>query len=188
MNGVMQGELVPGTLALAASGDEEAFARIVALYDDDVVRVAYLVSGDVGISHEAASATWSIAWRKLRSVRDDQHVRAWLAAVAGNEARQVMRRQRRQTVREISLDAFADEPHGIGSATGRVGEDDRDTNLDLMAALRQLDPQDRAIVAMRYALGLSSFEIARAIGMSAPGVRSRLQRSLERLRKELSDD
>ena len=182
MEGVIQGELVPGTLARAASGDEEAFARIVALYDDDVVRVAYLVSGDIGISHEAASSTWSIAWRKLQSVRDDQHVRAWLAAVAGNEARQLMRRQRRYTVREISLQTFAEGP------PGSVATNNQDANLDLMAALTQLDPQDRAIVAMRYGLGLSSFEIARAIGMSAPGVRSRLQRSLERLRKELSDD
>jgi RNA polymerase sigma-70 factor, ECF subfamily len=146
------------------------------------VRVAYLVSGDVGVAHEAASATWSIAWRKLRSVRDDQHVRAWLAAVAGNEARQVLRRQRRHTVREISLDAFAEEPPSGATPI------DRDANLDLMAALRGLDPQDRSIVAMRYALGLSSFEIARATGLSAPGVRSRLQRSLERLRKELSDE
>src|SRR5262245_51907441 len=178
----MQGELAPGTVARAASGDEEAFGRIVALYDDDVVRVAYLVSGDTTLAHDAANATWSIAWRKLKSLRDDQQVRAWLAAVAGNEARQLMRRQRRRTVREISLDAFADGPPGDSSPT------DREANLDLMNAIRLLDPQDRAIVAMRYALGLSSTEIGQATGLSAPGVRSRIQRSLDRLRKELSDD
>ena len=159
MNGVVEGQLVPGTVALAASGDEEAFGRIVALYDDDIVRVAYLVSGDVSTAHEAAAATWSIAWRKLRSLRDDRQLRAWLAAVAGNEARQLMRRQRRHTVREISLETFSDTPSRDSGPT------DREATIDLMAALRQLAPQDRAIVAMRYVLGLSSTEISNATGL-----------------------
>ena len=45
----------------------------------------------------------------------------------------------------------------------------------------------RAIVAMRYALGLTSDEIGQAIGLSAPGVRSRLARCVAILRKDLAD-
>jgi RNA polymerase sigma factor (sigma-70 family) len=59
--------------------------------------------------------------------------------------------------------------------------------IDLLAALQALRADDRTIVAMRYGLGLSSSEIGRAIGMSPPGIRSRLARALKQLREELED-
>ena len=57
-----------------------------------------------------------------------------------------------------------------------------------MRALDRLAGDDRQILAMRYVLGLTSEEIGRSIGMSAPGVRSRLSRAIARLRKDLGDD
>ena len=66
--------------------------------------------------------------------------------------------------------------------------DDRARELDLINALRRLPAEDRVVVAMRYELGLSSSEIGRATGLSPTGVRSRLARALERLRKDLGDD
>jgi DNA-directed RNA polymerase specialized sigma24 family protein len=41
---------------------------------------------------------------------------------------------------------------------------------------------------MRHVGGYDATEIGRAMGMSASGVRSRLARLIERLRKELNDD
>ena len=69
---------------------------------------------------------------------------------------------------------------------GRV--DERDRSIDLRNALQRLTPEDRSVVAMRYVLGLSSSEIGRATGLSATGVRSRLARALDRIRKDLGDD
>jgi len=174
--------LVPGTVARAAAGDEIAFARIVAAHDDDMARVAYLVTGDVALAHEAVASAWPIAWRKLRSLRADDRLRAWLVAVAVNEARQLLRRQRRRAIREIPMDAFVESARGTASPAY-----DTDWMLDLMAALQRLPDDDRAIVAMRYVLGLNSTEIGRATGMSAPGVRSRLARALAQLKQELGD-
>ena len=59
--------------------------------------------------------------------------------------------------------------------------------MDLAGALAKLDTRDRAIIGLRYIGGLESAEIGQAIGMSASGVRVRLHRLLERLRKELGD-
>jgi RNA polymerase sigma factor (sigma-70 family) len=60
--------------------------------------------------------------------------------------------------------------------------------LDLTNALAGLEPDDRTLIALRYAAGLTSDEIGRAIGMTGGGVRARLARLLRRLRKELHDD
>ena len=61
-------------------------------------------------------------------------------------------------------------------------------HVDLANALRHLKPEDRALVALRYAAGLDSTELAPFLGISASGVRTRLSRLLDRLRKELGDD
>jgi RNA polymerase sigma-70 factor, ECF subfamily len=171
-----------GTIAAAAAGDELAFARIIALHDDDMARVAYLVCGDVSLAHDAVQSAWLIAWRKIRTLRDMDRLRAWLVAIAANEARQLIRRQHRRAVVEITVHALDEERHLPRAANPA------DRPLDLMAALARLGAEDRQIVAMRYALGLSSFEIAEVTGRSAAGVRSRLARALDRLREDLRDE
>ena len=65
---------------------------------------------------------------------------------------------------------------------GQVGD------LDLANALARLDPDDRALLALRYVAGFDSTELARATGRSPSGTRARLARLLGRLRTELSDD
>jgi RNA polymerase sigma factor (sigma-70 family) len=60
--------------------------------------------------------------------------------------------------------------------------------IDLADALARLDSRDRAIVGLRFIAGFESAEIGQALGMTASGVRVRLHRLLERLRKDLGDD
>ena len=61
-------------------------------------------------------------------------------------------------------------------------------SLDLLAAMDRLDPDDRALIAMRYVVGFDATELSVAIGLSPPGTRARLARILARLRQELSDE
>src|SRR5262245_45851546 len=97
MAAVIQGadESLVGAIALAAAGDEAAFARIIRAHHDDMTRVCYIVSGDLDLAEEAVQAAWGIAWRKLGTVRDPSRLRSWLVSVAANEARQIVRRRRR---------------------------------------------------------------------------------------------
>ena len=59
--------------------------------------------------------------------------------------------------------------------------------MDLLAAMARLDPDDRALLAMRYVAGFDSNELSRATGISPSGTRSRIERALKRLRKDLGD-
>jgi RNA polymerase sigma factor (sigma-70 family) len=99
-------------------------------------------------------------------------------AIAANEARQIIRRERRRTVAEISTG-----PDDL--RTGDPGE--AIELLDLKRALRRLRPEDRSFLALRFVAGLDSTQLGEQSGMSASGVRSRLSRLLERLRKDLDD-
>jgi RNA polymerase sigma-70 factor (ECF subfamily) len=168
-----------GAVALAAAGDEVAFARIVQTHHDDMTRVCFVICGDLDIADEAVQAAWPLVWRKLGSLREPERLRPWLVSIAANEARQLIRRRRRRTVVEL---AVADSAAPDVDPAGRVAD------IDLTNALARLDPDDRTLLALRYVAGFDSTELARATGRSPSGTRARLARLLARLRTELRDD
>ncbi len=168
-----------GAVALAAAGDETAFARIIRAHHDDMTRVCFVICGDLDVADEAVQVAWPIVWHKLGGLRDPDRLRPWLVSIAANEARQLIRRRRRRTVVEL---AVAD------AAAPGVDPAERVADLDLTNALARLDPDDRALLALRYVAGFDSTELARATGRSPSGTRARLARLLDRLRTELSDD
>lgn len=168
-------------IALAAAGDEIAFASIVSAHHEDMRRVCAVVAGDDRIAEDAVAAAWSIAWRKLGGLRDPARLRPWLVSVAVNEARQILRSRKRRSLLEVPV-IQVDEPRGgldPGSTTN---------SIDLRNALARLDPNDRALIAMRYMAGFDATELALATGRSPSGTRARLARLLHRLEKELGDD
>ena len=173
-------------VARAAIGDEVAFARIVAAHHDDMVRVSFVVCGDVTLAQEAVASAWPKVWAKLGTVRDPARLRPWLVSVAANEAKQLARSRNRRWVREVAID---DTTEAAAAAASRSSADpgNRTAELDLANALTTLDPNDRILIALRYAAGLTSDEIGRVIGMTGGGVRARLARLLNRLREELHD-
>jgi RNA polymerase sigma-70 factor (ECF subfamily) len=168
-----------GAVALAAAGDEVAFARIVQAHHDDMTRVCFVICGDLDIADEAVQAAWPIVWRKLGSLRDPSRLRPWLVSIAANEARLLIRRRRRRTVVEL---AVSDATAADVDPAGRVAD------IDLTNALARLDPDDRVLLALRYVAGFDSTELAQATWRSPSGTRARLARLLARLRTELRDD
>lgn len=167
-----------GDVHLAAAGDEAAFARLVAEHHGSMTRVAFVVCGDPELTADAVQAAWSIAWRRLRTLRDPGQVRAWLVAIAANEARQAVRRRRRAG-HVVDISETLETPGGGADPSDRIAV------MDLERVLRDLKPDDRALLALRYVAGLDSNEIATHLGISASGVRTRLSRLLDRLRMEL---
>jgi RNA polymerase sigma factor (sigma-70 family) len=167
------------TVERSIAGDELAFSRIVSAYHLDLVRVAFVTCGDEGLAEDAAQAAWWIAWRKLPTLRDPNRLRPWLVAIAANEARKLIKREHRHGI--VQLKIAADLSAGAEGAT-------TNDSIDLANALGHLSPEDRALVALRYAADLDSTELGPVLGISPSGVRTRLSRLLDRLRKELGDD
>ena len=161
----------------AATGDQVAFARLVAEHHAGMARVAFVICGDVEASRDAVQTAWTIAWRRIGSLRDPTRIRPWLVAIAANEARKAAGRIRRRGLVDLSP---AIAPAGSTDPVDSVDV------ADLELVLRSLRPDERRLLAMRYAADLDSAEIADQLGLSASGVRSRLSRILERLRHDLA--
>ena len=141
-----------------------------------MARVAFVICGEREATLDAVQNAWTIAWRRLGSLRDPSQVKSWLIAIAANEARQHVRHARRAVVVDIS--------HAMEQ---RGGQDPAESAsvVDLARALGGLSADDRRLLALRFVAGLDSPEIAQLVGLSSSGVRSRLSRLVDRLRAEL---
>lgn len=174
--GVSMGETA-ATLAAVRGGDQAAFTQLVATYDHELMRLAFVIAGNRPAAEDAAQATWEKLWSKPPRLRASSKLRSWLLTVCANEARQVARRRRRGEV----LEAVA--------ASGMPASSDLAAELiDLQIALGRLSISDRELLAFRFVAGLPSAEIGEHLGVSPEGARSRIHRLLQRLRKDLSHE
>lgn len=168
----------PATMLAAVRGrDQVVFTQLVASLDGELVRLAYVITGTRQLAEDAAQATWERLWHKPPDLREPSRLRSWLLSVCANEARQVGRRQRRGA----QLEAMA--------VPGSGPKADLAADLaDLRVALARLSMAERELLALRFAVGLPSAEIAEHLGLSPEGARTRLHRVLQRLRRELGHD
>jgi RNA polymerase sigma factor (sigma-70 family) len=163
--------------AAASKGDDAAFARIVAAYHEDMLKVCYVITRDADLAADAVQEAWAIAWRQMSGLRSPERLKSWLVAVAANEARQIMRTQRRMIVDDAAVESSPGTMGGGSTVwSGRV---------DLRNALAQLSPEDRALLALRYVGDLNSSELSEFTGLTPSGTRARIQHLLAELRDEV---
>ena len=67
------------------------------------------------------------------------------------------------------------------------GQEDHYENIDLKRALDQMNPQDKAVIELRYFEDMKIEDIAKVLNENVNTVKSRLYRGLKKLRLELTD-
>lgn len=137
-----------------------------------LVRLAYGLTADRGHAEDLAQATLArvyAAWGRVRRAEDpDAYVRKILINLDN-------RRHRKRRVVERPADGLR-EP-AVADATGQV-----DQRSDLLAALRDLPPRQRAVVVLRYWDGMTEAQTAAVLGCSVGNVKSQASRALAKLR------
>jgi len=171
----------------ARGGDAGAYAALVRDHEEIAFRTACLITGNAADAEDAAQEGFVKAYRALGRFRPGEPLRPWLLAIVANEARNRRRSAGRRAA--LALRA-AGEEHRSGEAAPSpeaallAGE----RRAELLAGLGRLRDEDRLVIGCRYLLELSEAETAAALGLRRGTVKSRLSRSLERLRSELGDE
>ncbi len=161
-------------------GDEEAFARIMALYKDRIVNYLYQFTGDYQKAVELAQETFVRVYFKAGKYRPIAPLSSWIYAIASNLAKTDVRRSRRMAT--VTLD---DLPNHY--AAGTYYEDPADPGLirNLREALESLHPRYRIPVVLKDMEGFSQEEIAKIIRRPVGTVKARISRGREQLKKQL---
>ncbi|GIW97129.1 MAG: RNA polymerase sigma factor [Pirellulaceae bacterium] len=131
---------------------------------------------EVNVADDLTQQVFLQAFRKLDQYRGQAKFQTWLYRLAVNEVLQWVRR-RRSPVGPL----LADPPEPKAGVAARVEQRDM---LDW--ALKQLDPELRAVFLLKEQHGQSYREIAEAVGIPEGTVGSRMNRARQQLRNLLT--
>ena len=150
-----------GLVERAAGGDQDAFSTLL---DGSLARLdaaARLILRDRELARDAVQEAMVRAWRDLPRLREPERFDAWLHRLTVNACLDLARRRRRRVI-EVELTPFDDR--AVADSAALIA--DRDL---LDHAMRRLDTDARAVVVLRFYLGLSLEEVAGAIGIELAG-------------------
>jgi RNA polymerase sigma-70 factor, ECF subfamily len=176
------GEAVAERTPTIAGSEAETFT---ALYERAFPRVyAYVASllRDRAAAEDVTAQAFERAYRKRRSYRARRGTpEAWLFAIARNAALDELRRRKRRAGLEIDPeDEESPSVHDHAEAAVR-----REV---VRTALAALDGQERDLIFLKFAGGLSNAEIARVLGTSESNAGTRLHRTISKLRKACHEE
>jgi len=174
--------------------DPEAPELLVGTYGDRVYRLALRITGGNEDAEEVAQdALWTAA-RKIQTFKGESAFGSWLYRITANAAYQKLR-ARRSKAREIALDdvlPVLDEDgrhfEPMADWSSRVDEQALQGELRrvLTEAIDTLPADYRTALVMHDVEGLSNPDIAEALGLSLPAVKSRVHRSRLYVRQRLA--
>ena len=173
--------------AIARSGDEAAFGRLVERYRHELQVHCYRMLGSLTDAEDHVQEALLRAWRSRSSFAGRSTIRAWLYRIATNACLDTLRTHSERVIpagagaspppSEIPwlqpypdrlLDRAApsgDEPDALVIARETI-------ELAYLAAIQLLPPNQRAVLLMRDVLGWSAADTAELLGTSVASVTS----------------
>lgn len=166
----------------AQLGDTIAFRALVESYTPGAWRVARVLIPNTEQAEDALQEAWIDVWRGLPRFDNARPLRPWLLAIVGNRCRMQRRRHtpRTESLNEQIADEVVDQQDVYEDATAR------ELDPALRAALRRLAPEERELLTLRYQAELELSEIAALYDAPLSTIKSRLYRTLARLRESLT--
>ena len=166
------------SLRLPRAAAQPAFDDVVAEHLDSVYRYLVYLTGDRSAAEDLTAETFEKAFRSWRRFDPRRSApRTWLCGIARNAAVDWLRSEARRRRREEAYARDFDEAQQFGDGLPSPVE----------AALRELSPGEREVIALRVLLDLDGPSAARVLGISHTACSTRLSRALKRL-EELTHD
>ena len=134
-------------------------------------RAAYLVVHDAVAAEDIAQEAFLAAIRSLDGFDRRRPFRPWLHRIVVNRAIDWARAQTLRAELELHDTAAAPSTPDVGS--------------DVVEAIRELPPEHRAVIVLRYLLEYTPGEIASMLDLPRGTVNSRLRRGLDSLRETM---
>lgn len=165
-------------LIRAQNGDDEAFTILVTTYQNPVYNLCYRMLGNSQEAEDAAQETFWRAYQAIRRYDRSRSFATWLLSIA---AHYCIDQQRKRRLPTLEIEDWMEEvlPDNIPDPERSVSKSQEHEMLRRM--LQGMNPQDRAVLILRYWYEFSEEEISRSLQISVSAVKSRLYRARLRM-------
>jgi len=162
---------------------DKEFEELYRTHLRDVYSYAYYRVGNHHDAEDVTEQAFLQAYRHFERARresDGRPLRPWLIRIAHNLASNYHRDRSRRP--QAALDAVEPPSHPHG--TEQIVEGREELRL-VMDRLQRLPDDRREALIMRFALGMSNREIARALGRTDGATKVLLHRAIKQLEQEM---
>ncbi|MEH0842712.1 ECF subfamily RNA polymerase sigma factor, BldN family [Micromonospora sp. CPCC 205711] len=177
-----------GLVERAQAGEAEAFGLIYDRYVDTVFRFVYFRVGNRQLAEDLTSDTFLRALKRIGSFTwQGRDLGAWLVTIARNLVADHFKsgRYRLEVTTGDVLDADREDRGPEGSPEAAVVE--HITNVALLTAVKQLNPEQQECIVLRFLQGFSVAETARAMGKNEGAIKALQYRAVRALARLLPD-
>jgi RNA polymerase sigma-70 factor, ECF subfamily len=177
-------------VSMAKLGDSDAFVVLSELHSSRILRTIYNITKNWHDAEDALQDSMLKAFSHLKDFQEKSSFSTWLTRIAINSALMMLRKKRVRY--EIPFDGIDDSGDNYErwelkspaeNPESRLARKEREELLK--DAILRLPQVLREVVDLRQARGYSTKEIAQALGISVPAVKSRLSRARLTLRTAL---
>jgi RNA polymerase sigma-70 factor (ECF subfamily) len=172
----------------AQAGDGAAFGLLYDRYVDTVFRFIYFRVGSRPLAEDLTADTFLRALKRINSFTwQGRDLGAWLVTIARNLVADHFKsgRYRLEVTTGDVLDA--DHPDRGPEGSPEVAVVDHITNVALLGAVRQLNPEQQECIVLRFLHGFSVAETAQAMGKNEGAIKALQYRAVRALHRLLPD-
>ncbi|HEX6500721.1 MAG TPA: sigma-70 family RNA polymerase sigma factor [Micromonosporaceae bacterium] len=172
----------------AKAGDGEAFGLIYDRYVETVFRFIYFRVGNRQLAEDLTSDTFLRALKRIGSFTwQGRDLGAWLVTIARNLVADHFKsgRYRLEVTTGDVLDADREDGGPEGSPEAAVV--DHITNVTLLTAVKQLNPEQQECIVLRFLQGFSVAETAQAMGKNEGAIKALQYRAVRTLARLLPE-
>ncbi len=162
----------------ARAGDKRAFGELVDLESGEAIRLCLSILRCQPDAEDAAQEAFVRAWRQLPSLRDANLWGGWFRRLSVTAAIDYHRKRRNGNhvpFEDQEPPPLPDPQHSFAA---------RD---EMRGLISRLDAKDQVLLVLRFGHDLELAAVADALGIPVGTAKSRLHRTLARLRAELEN-
>jgi RNA polymerase sigma-70 factor, ECF subfamily len=167
-------------IARARAGEPAAERALYERHVDRVYRLVFRIAGDDDLARDFTQDTFVRAFERLHEFRGEAQFSTWLHPIAVTVALNGLRKVKRLSHHETSLDEGLD-------VSGKDRSAEPDLKLRLAAAIDALAEGYRTVFVMHDVEGYTHEEIGAALGVEAGTSKAQLSRARAKLRVALAD-
>ncbi|MGX8794595.1 RNA polymerase sigma factor [Fusibacter sp. JL298sf-3] len=178
-------------IAESISGDVASFEKLIEQYNRYVYNIAYRMMGNEEDAKDMAQEALIKAYKHIKTFKQESNFSTWLYRIVINACKDELRKRQASA---ISLDAEIGENSRVGdviedknhSVNPVIVYEQLELRNEIQSALDTLSEDAKIVVVLKDIMGYSYQEIGEILEIPIGTVRSRLNRSRQSLKAQLS--